>query len=247
MSSYEQPPTEPTNEELAKKPFDPVAWLKSHIRLVGIIAGVVVLGLIVLSFFNWQRGVRAEGYEWQNNTLVKYMRVQTTLGTCLDNTMISAQIAQQERQSLKDTLTAVVQARYVDASGKTVDVATPQGQAIMIQVIQEAYPNVSPDLFKQLMTVAVGCRNEVSGAQQDLQAYAGRFQTWTKGGNVFDGAVREEFPNDELQVRGLNGTLAGKAALRFIVEPITTSEASESMQTKTMPQQTLFPSAEPTK
>jgi|GEM_PF-2751272 len=278
MTDYTQPPfegsEEPSNDDIRKEeakaereadeakreadkaaseskpsePFDLVEWLMSHIPLVASIIGVVVLSLIVLSFLNWQRGVSQQGYEWQNNTYVKYQQVQTTLSTCLDNTMISAQIAQQERQSLRDTLTAVVQARYVDANGNAIDVNTQAGQAVIIKVIQEQYPNVSPDLFKQLMTVAVGCRNEVSGAQQDLQAYAGRFQTWIRGGNIFDGAIRESFPNDDLQVQGLNGTLTGKEALRFIAEPILTSEATTASKTKQMPTQSMFPSAsEPTR
>lgn len=244
MTDFRQPPRdEPSNEEL--KAFDFVDWLKSHVTLVVIAALVIVLGLSTLGFLNWQRGVRQQGYEWQNNVVVKYQKVQTTLSTCLDNSQLSSQIAQQERQSLRDTLTAVVQARYVDANGKAIDVNTQAGQAVIIKVIQEQYPDVSPALFQQLMTIAVGCRNEVAGAQEDLQAFAGRFQTWIKGGNVFDGAIREAFPNDELQVQGLNGTITGKAALRFIAEPILTSDASTASKTKTMPSQTLFPSAAP--
>lgn len=246
MTSFPQYP-EPSNEELGKPPFDFVAWIKGHIPLVATVVAVVVLALGTIGFLNWQRGVAQQGYEWQNSVMVKYQKVQTTLSTCLDNTLTSAQIAQQERQSLRDTLTAVVQARYVDANGNAIDVNTQAGQAVIIKVIQEAYPNVSPDLFKQLMTVAVGCRNEVAGAQEDLQAYAGRFQTWTKGGNIFDGVIREGFPNDELQVQGLDGVIKGKAALRFIAEPILTSEASTASKTHQMPTQTLFPSAQPTK
>lgn len=219
--------------------FNVTKWLP----LIIISAVVLALVIAVFSVLNWQRSVKADGEQWQNNTVAKYQAVQTQLGTCLDNTVMSAQVAQQERQTLKDTLAAVAQARYVDSTGKPVDIGTPQGQTIAIKIIQEAYPSVSPDLYKQLMTVAVGCRNQVAGTQQDLQAYAARFKTWTKGGSFIDGTIRKSFPNDNLKVQGLNGQLTGRAALDFIAEPISTQAASDAMKTKTMPQQTLFPSA----
>lgn len=230
-----------------KKQFNPLEWLKANKVLVAIAIGILILVISVISVLNWQRSVKAEGEQWQNNMTAKYQGVQTLLSTCLDNTSLSAQVAQQERQSLKDTLTAVAQARYVDASGKLVDISAPQGQAIAIKIIQEAYPNVSPDLYKQLMTVAVGCRNQVAGNQQDLQAYAARFKTWTKSGSFIDGTIRESFPNDNLKVQGLNGQLTGRAALDFIAEPIIAQAASDAAESKTMPQQSLFPSATTTR
>lgn len=229
------------------KDSQPQNWLQRNFKMVIGGAAVLVIIGIVIGFLGWQRAVREEGYTRQINTATLYKAVQTKLSACLDKTMTSVQIADRERTSLKDTLTAVVQARYVDANGNPVDINTAGGQALMIKIVQEAYPTVSNDLFKQLMTIASGCRDEVTGAQLRLQAYAGDFQSWTKGGGPFEGMIREEFPNDELQVEGLNGTLTGKAALRFIAEPISTEEAGKAMRTKVMPQQTLFPSASPTK
>lgn len=211
--------------------------------------GAVLIVALVMSVFgvlNWQRSVRAQGETYQYNVGAKYQNVQTQLGTCLDNTVLSAQIAEQERQSLKETLTAVIQARYTNSNGETLDITSTDGQALAIRVLQEAYPNVSPDLYKQLMTVAVGCRNQVAGVQQDLQIYAANFKSWTKSGSFLGGIIRESFPNGSLKVQGLNGELTGQAALDFITEPITTQAASDAMKNKQMPEQTLFPSAAPT-
>ena len=228
------------------KPTPPQNWVQRNFKWV--VAGVIalVVAFIGLGIANWNRAVSAEGYERQNSLMALYRGIETNLGTCLDSTDLAIQIAERERATLKDTLKAVVSARYVDANGKLVDVGTPAGQTIMINVIKEAYPNVSPDLFKQLMTVAVGCRKEVAGAQTRLQAFAADFLTWRKQGKVLEGSIREQYPNDELVVQGLNGELKGMAALRFMVEPISTAEAKETMKTKVMPRQQL-PSGEPTK
>lgn len=208
------------------------------------LAITMVIG--VMGILDWQRAVHAEGEKRQNNTFAMYQAVQTQLGTCLDNTSLSAQIAERERESLKSTLAAVIQARYVDPSGKPLDIAKPDGEAVAIRFLQEAYPNISPDLYKQLMTVAVGCRNQVAASQQNLQVYAANFKSWTKAGSFLDGIIREKFPNDRLKVQGLNGQLTGMEALDFIAEPITTQAASDATRTKRMPEQTLFPSAPPT-
>ncbi len=228
------------------KPVPPQNWVQRNFKWV--VAGVIalVVAFIGLGIANWNRAVNADGHERQNNLMALHQGIETKLGTCLDNTDLAIQIAERERATLKETLKAVVSARYVDANGKPVDVGTPAGQAIMINVIKEAYPNVSPDLFKQLMTVAVGCRNEVAGAQTRLQGYAADFLSWRKQGNIVEGSIREQYPNDELVVQGLNGELKGMAALRFMVEPISTAEAKETMKTKVMPRQQL-PSGEPTK
>lgn len=228
------------------KPVPPQNWVQRNFKWV--VAGVIalVVAFIGLGIANWNRAVNADGHERQNNLMALHQGIETKLGTCLDNTDLAIQIAERERATLKETLKAVVSARYVDANGKPVDVGTPAGQAIMINVIKEAYPNVSPDLFKQLMTVAVGCRKEVAGAQTRLQGYAADFLSWRKQGNIVEGSIREQYPNDELVVQGLNGELKGMAALRFMVEPISTAEAKETMKTKVMPRQQL-PSGEPTK
>jgi hypothetical protein len=217
--------------------FKPKPWM----IITAVVAAVMVF---TLAFFNWQRAARAEGYDWQNGAKAKYQAVQTQLSTCLDNSLQAANIAQQERASLKDVLVGTISARYQDNKGQAVNPANSQ---LVISAVQEAYPQVSNELFKQLMTIATGCRNQVAGAQQDLQAYAARFKTWTKTGNIFVGAIREGFPNDEFAVQGLNGKLTGNEALEFVAEPIITGAADEAAKTKQMPNQQLFPSATPTK
>lgn len=228
---------------MSNTPSDaPVGGFKFKAWMAWAAVGLVLI-MVVFGVLNWQRAVRAEGYEWQNSAKSKYQAVQTQLSTCLDNNLTAAQIAGQERSSLKDVLIGTINARYQDSRGQAVNPANAQ---LVINAVKEAYPQVSDELFRQLMTVATGCRNQVAGAQQDLQAYAGRFKTWTKQGDVITGSIREGFPNDEFVVRGLNGKITGKDALEFVAEPIITGSADEASKTKQMPSQQLFPPSSPT-
>ncbi len=216
-------------------------WVQRHFKWIAIAVAAVLLGGSVISFLNWQRGVNHEGYEWQNSALAKYQGVQTTLSTCLDNTNMAAQVADRERATIIKGMKEIVAARTANHQE-----AIPGDTAVFVNAVAEAYPQISPDLYKQLMTVAVGCRNEVNGAQKDMQAYAGRFKNWTTGGNIFEGMIRNNFPTAELVVEGPNGILNGKAALESMATPIITKEAGDATKNKEMPTQQL-PSNEPTK
>ncbi len=218
----------------------PQNWLQSNFKLVAISAAVIVAIVSVFGFLNWQRSINAAGYEWQNNALAKYQGIQTTLSTCLDNTRMGAQVAERERQTIIDGMKAIVAARTANHQE-----AIPGDATVFVNAVAEAYPQISSDLYKQLLTVAVGCRNEVNGAQKDMQSYAARFKTWTKEGNVLEGNIREQFPNAELVVQGPNGPLTGKAALESMATPIITKEAGDATTNKTMPTENPFPSASP--
>lgn len=215
-------------------------WAKKHWK--ALVAGIVAVFLVVvipLATFSWINGINNRGYEWQRNTLSMYQGVQQSLGTCLGNTVIGAQVAQEERESLKDTLTGVISRRYpTDSQGK-VDV---QSAGVLITAVQEQYPTIPNDLFKQLMTNAVGCRNEFSGEMKDLQAYAGRFEIWAHQGGIFEKKVRNNWPNDLLKVTGMRGeVLTGAEAIVFLTTPITTQEAADAVLTHRLPNQELFP------
>lgn len=212
-----------------------------------IIAGVVVLAVVVgLVFVGWVNGVKNEGISRQNDVITKYRGLETTLSTCLDNSMTAAGIAQQERNSLKDILIGTASARYQNADG-TVNTGIPDNTSIAFSAVHEAYPTVSDDLFRQLMTTAIGCRNQVSGVQQDLQALGNRFLTWTQTGSVFEKGIRSDFPDDRLAVIGPDGEkLYGADALEFIVTPISTQEAKDAMTSKVQPSQDLFGTSKPT-
>lgn len=217
-------------------------WVSKHKLLMAVVSALVVLAIVIISVLNWQRAVRAEGYEWQNNSLAKYQGVQTTLSTCLDKSLQGASVAERERSTLKDTLTSIIAQR----SGGSQE-AIPGNAGLVIDVVVEQYPTVSPDLYAQLMTIVTGCRDEVNGAQRDMQAYAARFDTWTKASDVFTGMIREGFPNDELVVEGPNGSLSGRQALDFMRKPIIVAAADKASKTKEMPDQTLFPTPEPSR
>lgn len=240
MSKYENY-SEPSNDELNKQPFDLMDWVRHHIPLVSTLVGILVVGLIALGVAGWVNGIQNDGITRQNEVVAVYNEMKIELSTCLDNSMQAAGIAQQERSTLQDVLVGTASARYQNGTG-------PANSQIAITAIQEAYPNVSDALFKQLMTIVVGCRNQVAGAQDKLQYVGNGFSTWTQTGGVFEKMVRAQFPDSRLKVIGIDGrAITGRDALDFIIQPILTGDADQAGKTHTMPAQTLFPSAPATK
>ncbi|MGB4767785.1 MAG: hypothetical protein WBP22_00850 [Candidatus Saccharimonas sp.] len=213
-----------------------------------IIPAVAVLIALVAGFIavTWVNGINNDAFGRQRDVITKYQALETQLSTCLDNSMTAAGIAQQERNSLRDILIGTASARYQNADG-TVNTGIPEGAGIAFSAIQEAYPTVSNELYRQLMTTAIGCRNQVTGVQQDLQALGGRFDTWTQTGGIVEKMIRDNYPDERLAVIGPDGErLLGKEALDFIVTPISTADAKTAMTSKELPSQNLFPSAQPT-
>lgn len=198
------------------------------------IAVLVIIAVSVFAFFSWKNAIDNNGYKRQRAVETQYNHYQTSLSTCLDKSRVGAGIASEEYDRIKDTLTAVVSARYKGGSPLDGD-----GGAL-VSALAEAYPTIDNSLWKQLMTTVLGCRNEVAGVNNELQSLAGRFDTWSNTGGIFAKHYREKYPTDELKVAGLNGQLTGQAALDFIVTPLTTSEAGDALKNHTMPEQDLF-------
>lgn len=207
--------------------------------IVGVVAAVVLV--FGLSIWGWLNGIDNEANTRQRSLITLYQGVETKLSTCLDNSMQAAGIAKQERDSLKDMMIGTALARSKNGSSS-------EGAVLNINAVNEALPqNVSNDLYKQLMTTVTGCRNEVAGAQQNLQAYGGEFDIWTQTGGVFEKMVRGKYPNEKLKAVNADGdTLTGRDALDFIVTPISTTDAKDAVTSKEMPSQQLFPSSSPT-
>lgn len=221
-------------------------WLLDNKALVGVIAAVLVVAIVLVGYLSWKNSINNEGFRRQREVVQQYNTYQTSLSTCLDNTRISSQVASQEFDQLKNVLTAAVSARYVDAHGQPTTASSALGGGQMISVLQEQYPNIDVSLWKQLMSEATGCRSQVAGVNDKLQFVAASFDTWTHQGSIFSKPVRQNWPNDELKVMSLQGPITGRAALDFLTLPITTGEATQAVQTHTMPSQQLFPSASPT-
>jgi len=237
VTSFTQYP-EPSNEDLQPSGF--VGWVKKHLKLaIGLAVAIVVL-IASLGIVGWVNGIQNDGFTRQQQVDLEYGNMQIELSKCLDNSMKSAQIAQAERDSLKDILVGTASARYPDGAG-------PANSQIAITAIHEAYPNVSDELFKQLMTIVVGCRNQFAGEQEKLRWVAINFNTWTQTGEWYEKPIRGSlFPDDRLKATGADGrVITGRAALEFITQPILTGDAGDATKTKTMPEQTLFPSATP--
>ena len=215
-----------------------VNWMKGHLKLVIGLGALVGMLLAIVGIASSINSIDNEGFEKQRDVLQQYNIYQTELSTCLDNTNIASQIAVEEYQQVKDVFTAIVGARYGDEG------ALSEGGAF-VSALQEQYPEIDRSLWKQLMTTAVGCRNQVAGVNNELQSVASRFDKWCNTGGLWAKMFRSRYPTDELKVMSFSGPVTGQAALDFLTTPITTSEATNAIRTHEMPTQDLFPGGDP--
>lgn len=209
-------------------------WFRNH-RGISIAVGVTaIVALLGFAFASWINAIHNDGWTRQRAVTQQYNVYQTSLSTCLDNSQVGAQIATEEYSQVKDLLTSVVSARYSDEG------ALNGTSGAFVSALQEQYPAIDRTLWKQLMTTAIGCRNQVADTNNELQSVAQRFDTWAHTGGIFAKPFRSKFPNTDLVVIGLNGPLTGEQALAFLVTPITTGEAATAIRTQQMPNQDLF-------
>lgn len=221
------------------------SFFKKYRRpLIGLGIVVVIVG-IVLSYLGWANGIKNEGARQQNNIMQLRRNMGIEISTCLDKGSTAAQVAMQQNASLKDTLTSIVQARYVDAGGNAAGADNALRGGALVSALQENYPQIDQSSWKVLMGVVVGCREDVRDAQDRLQHDATAFQTWTMTGSIFQKFIRDDFPNDTLTVSDGKSVLKGSDALKFLIEPIILDDAKKALESGQLPQQQLFPSATP--
>ena len=197
-----------------------------------------LLAIIAIAIgLSWANGIDNDGVGRQRQLLTVNNHMEIELSNCLDTTMVAAGIAEQERASVMQILVGTASARYGDG-------VQPGDSTVTLTAIREAYPGISDELYRQLMSVAIGCRNQTAGAQQKVQALGGEFDTWTQQGGVIEKALglRTKFPDERLVATGPGGTkLTGREALDHFITPITTKETKQAAEDREMPQQTFGP------
>ena len=208
------------------------------------IAAVVVLGGGALGVAQYHRGVENQGVQYQNNLVALQRTVGIDLSNCLDKTNIANQVGDKQYKAVKDTLQAALSARYTNADGSPTNADAALGGGKFISALQEQYPQVDTSVWKNVMSVATGCRDDVADDQNHLQAYAAEFKTWTQSGNVLSHGIRGHFPNQLLTVRVDPNNMAsqaytGQQALDYQTRVILTSDAQGAINSGTMPSQNL--------
>lgn len=212
------------------------SWFKKPIVWIAALAVVAVV--VGMSIWSWTNTIKNEGNTWQVKVVQQYNNYQVSLSTCIDNTRLGAKIADEQFEQIKDILVGAVSARYVDANGNSTNASTALGGGQLISALAEQYPDIDTTVWQQLMTNAIGCRNQAMGEAQELQSVAARFNQWLVTGGVFSRQIRDNWPTDGLQVTGLNGQmLTGQSALAFITQPVLTSDAIKAFETHVMPDQ----------
>lgn len=217
-------------------------WLARNTKLAIGIAVAVVVGIIALVIVQYAISVQNEGERMQERIETLYKSSQNSLSTCIDQGQIAAQVAVQERESLRETLTDVASARYTDASGNPTNATGVLGGGQLISMLQEQYPTIDPALFKNLQATVIGCRTQFQGAQDRLFIDARTFNEWRLSNNVFNSAIKGNFPSDELDVENLAAkqTVTGAAALAYMTRVITVEAANDAFESGTLAEQDLF-------
>lgn len=206
------------------------------------LALVIVIFIVWLSYASWKQGINNEGARLQNNIVALERKVETQLSTCLDNSRVGAQVAEKEFDAIKDVLTSVASARYVDDNGDSTNASAALGGGAFISALQENYPQIDQSTWKRLMDIVIGCRKDVRDDQDRLQHDAADFKTWTQTGGVFSSKIRNNYPDEKLTVYNAldKRQVTGAEALEYLTRVIKTSEATQAIDTATMPDQDLF-------
>lgn len=222
------------------EPF--IEKLKERKVLVSIIASIIVVALVVISVLNWRVKQRNEGESKQERVERTHQSAQNSLSTCLDNSLVSAQVAQQEFEQLKEILVEVTSARYIDADGNPTSANEAVGGGQLFSVVQEAYPDIDQSSFQRLQETVVGCREAYQNAQDRLFAQIEDFETWIQTGSLWSQGIRSSFPTDDLDVVSAanNETLRGQAALDYMSRVIQVEDARQAYADGEMPEQDLF-------
>lgn len=216
--------------------------LSTLIKIGIAVALVLTLVVPIWIYLSWRQGINNEGNTQQQRIVALERAVETELSTCLDTSRLAANITKEEFESIKDVLTSVAAARYVDADGKSTRAEDTLGGGSFISALQENYPQIDQSSWQRLMDVVVGCRKNVRDDQDRLQLYATEFKTWTQTGGVLGSKIRNNFPNDNLEAYDnlAKRNLTGKEALAYLTRVIKTSEATTAIDTGVMPDQDLF-------
>lgn len=226
-----------------------IANLKEKFGSASTLIKVLIVGALILAlvapiwiYLSWKQGINNEGNTQQQRIVALERAVETELSTCLDSSRLAANITKEEFESIKDILTSVASARYVDADGKSTVAEGTLGGGSFISALQENYPQIDQSSWQRLMDVVVGCRKDVRDDQDRLQLYATEFKTWTQTGGVFGSKIRNNFPNENLEAYDnlAKRNLTGKEALSYLTRVIKTSEATTAIDTGVMPDQDLF-------
>lgn len=216
-------------------------WIKKNKILVGVLAGIVVVGLIVLAIVNYTFNVNNEGQRQEQDLTALYSQSLNSLSTCIDQGRTAAQVTEEEYKTIKDTFVEVASARYVGTDGKPTNASGVLGGGQLISALQEQYPQIDQRDWQNLQTLVVGCRDEFQGAQDRIQVTAAAFNKWRVSDNIFNAGIKAGYPSNELKVVKPDGeTLYGQAAYDRITRVVSTEDANAAFESGKLGEQDLF-------
>lgn len=214
-------------------------WIKKHVVAV---AAVAVVAIVVFGTWVYSFGVRNEGEAMQERIEALYNQSRTSLSACIDQGNVAAQVTVQEYENLKDILTDVASARYVDAEGNPTNASGVLGGGQLISALSEQYPQIDQRGWLNLQSLVIGCRDDFRNAQDRVFIDAAGFEQWKLTDNPFNTWIKDDFPTSTLNVENLatGDMLTGQAALDYMTRVISVAEANEAFESGELGEQELF-------
>jgi hypothetical protein len=231
-----------STNETDSKDFE--TWISDHKKLL-IVGGAIILALlfIYLLIVKPYYSTTNKGEEYEQKLEALHSFSVQSLGTCIDQGAVSADVAEEEFAKIKGILVEAAGARYQNNS--TAQDAI--GGGTLFSAVSEAYPQLDQSSWRNLQTTVVGCREEFQGTQDRIQATAADFETWQTNDSLFSGWVKDNFPNDALEITDPStGTvLTGEPAYQYLTAVVTVQSAKTAFGDGTVEQQDLFSSESP--
>lgn len=204
----------------------------------GILGALAVVLIIAVSVAFTQNGVINSGNQKEADLNAQYNSNMAYLSNCLDKSKQAVGAANAQNVALGDIITKAVTGRYVIGSSATA--AVQPGTKSLFSAVQEAYPDTSQigQIYQQVLTVVIGCRDDYTNYQVKLQSMIADFQKWRTGSftvRQFGGG----FPNNNLVASGQTSGLA----LIKMTTILAVNAAIQAYDSGQMPDQNLFGSS----
>lgn len=228
-------------------------WFNKNKKLViiagSIIAAIVVVLLVWLSIATAINNTRNEGEVLENKLTATYNKSVLSLGTCIDEGRVAAQVTEKEYATVKAILVETAAARYVTVDGERTNATDALGGGQFISALHEEYPEIDQRSWQNLQTLVVGCRERFKGTQEEIQFRAASFENWIELDDPIGGWIKDEFPSDDLKIQvyqDLNGNgieddyLYGEDAFTRIMNPVTAEGAKIAFDSGVLEEQDVF-------
>lgn len=208
-------------------------FVKAHKKLLGIVAFVVVLVIVAVSFYNTVNGTRGTVITKENALIAQYKDNQNELSTYILQFNESLGIADRQSDKLNEIILDAVKGRYDNDTS-----LQPGTGGAMFSAIAEAYPDLTAttELYAQVQELVVSGRNAYKNKQSKLLDLIRDYNTYLNQ-DIFRSWVIDTFidapTEDNLVIVDAGVTYKGEDALEQISQIVLTQDAVDAYESGT--------------